>query len=109
MAPTSTYSTEVCVSFFGLYSAARRSRRSSGTLATPMWASRGLLVCAERCALVRIRNRDVLPTWGRPMMPVFIKALSFGLLVFGYVLLWLNARTGLTVGLGERQTTFEDK
>jgi hypothetical protein len=24
--------------------------------------------------LVRIRKRDVLPTWGRPMMPVFIGA-----------------------------------
>jgi hypothetical protein len=25
--------------------------------------------------LVRMRNRDVLPTWGRPIMPVFIREL----------------------------------
>ena len=28
--------------------------------------------CAESAALVSMRNRDVLPTCGRPMMPVFI-------------------------------------
>src|SRR5215831_12052707 len=73
MAATSTYSTEACVSFLGLYCEARRSRRSSGTLAIPRWASRGLAkVRLEISALVRILNRDVLPTCGRPIMPVFI-------------------------------------
>src|SRR6185437_12997613 len=80
MAPRSTYSTEACVSFFGLYMAASLSRRSSGTLATPTCASRGF-DDADSCALVRMRNRDDLPTCGRPMIPVFIKeALSFWLL-----------------------------
>src|ERR1039458_475819 len=38
-----------------------------------MCASRGLeYACSERCALVRIPNSDVLPTCGRPMMPVFM-------------------------------------
>src|SRR5450755_2083637 len=104
MAPTSTYSTEVCVSFFGLYSAARRSRRSSGTLATPMWASRGLLACAERCALVRMRNSDVLPTWGRPIMPVFIKAASGC-----YLLAGLIQRVDVDMCFGERCATIQDK
>src|SRR5271167_1345217 len=51
-----------------------RSRRSSGTLATPTCASRGLEEVAPPSVLVKIRKREVLPTWGRPMMPVFIRA-----------------------------------
>src|SRR5215469_9355721 len=74
MAATSTYSTAACVSFLGLYCAASRSRRSSGTLAIPRCASRGLAKARlEMSALVRILNRDVLPTWGRPIMPVFME------------------------------------
>src|SRR5258708_7277626 len=86
MAATSAYSTAACVSFLGLYCAAKRSRRSSGTLATPRCASRGLeYVRLEISALVRILNRDVLPTWGRPMIPVFmgIRLLVFSTWYFG--------------------------
>src|SRR6478672_9992915 len=73
IAATSTYSTTACVSFLGLYCAARRSRRSSGTLAIPRCASRGLeWPRLDTSTLVRILNSDVLPTCGRPMIPVFI-------------------------------------
>src|SRR5277367_3484449 len=42
-----------------------------------MWASRGFeYACSERWTLVRIPNRDVLPTCGRPMMPVFMGSQS---------------------------------
>ncbi len=87
MAATSAYSTTACVSILGLYWAARRSRRSSGTLAMPRCASRGL-ECprAETSTLVRILNSDVLPTCGRPMIPVFmglLLALGLWLLVRG--------------------------
>ena len=66
------------------------------------------VACAERCALVRIWNSDVLPTWGRPMMPVFIRRL---LAVSSWLLAhyFAELRTGLTVCLSERQTTVQDK
>src|ERR1700753_1767650 len=73
MAATSTYSTVAYVVFFGEYIADSLSSRSSGTRATPMCASRGFeYPRSSSLALVRILNREVLPTWGRPIMPVFI-------------------------------------
>src|SRR4029077_16933604 len=46
-----------------------------------MCASRGFeYACSERWTLVRIPNRDVLPTCGKPMMPVFIVSSQFPVL-----------------------------
>src|SRR5258706_13511348 len=72
MAATSTYSTVACVVFFGLKRADSLSRRSSGTLAMPTCASRECRACASSFAFVRIRNSEVLPTCGNPMIPVFM-------------------------------------
>src|SRR5258708_19021907 len=46
-----------------------------------MCASRGLeYACSERRTLVRMPNKDVLPTCGRPMMPVFMVSSRFPVL-----------------------------
>src|SRR3954471_17005215 len=60
------------MSFFGSYKAASLSRRSSGTSAMPRFASRGFEERLETSALVSMTNNEVLPTCGRPTIPVFI-------------------------------------
>src|SRR6266404_3641964 len=72
MAATSTYSTVACVVFFGLKRADSLSRRSSGTLAIPTCSSRECRAWASSFVFVRILNSEVLPTCGKPMIPVFM-------------------------------------
>src|SRR5262249_50950875 len=71
MAGTSTYSTVAGVIFVGSKTRASSSSRRSGTFAMPTCPS----VDPSRVWVatpVRIVNSDVLPTWGRPMMAVFM-------------------------------------
>ncbi len=67
----STYSTVACVTFLGSKSLASSSRRASGTLATPTCTAVEPMRVSW-WAPVRMVNKDVLPTMGRPMMAVFI-------------------------------------
>src|SRR5687768_13762839 len=66
----STYSTVAGVNFFGRNNSRSCTRRASGTCAMPT------LVCREAenlsvacCEAVRMLNRVVLPTLGKPRMP----------------------------------------
>ena len=65
------------VVFFGLYSALRRSTRSSGTRATPTCISARAPPNDEVATLwpVRRLNSEVFPLFGRPTSPIFMGGL----------------------------------
>src|SRR5213078_3166028 len=69
----SKYSTVACVILGGSNILASSSRRLSGTLVTPTLASINPTRVAS-CTPVRIVNKDVLPTIGRPIIAVFIQS-----------------------------------
>src|SRR5271170_3291200 len=78
----STYSTVAWVTFFGSKSLASSSRRASGTLATPTRTAVEP-IRASWCAPVRMVNRELLPTMGRPIIAVFI--LTYGIYLKGHI------------------------
>src|ERR1035438_91448 len=67
----STYSTVAWVTFGGSKSRPSSSRRASGTRATPVRTAVDPMRVSDWTP-VRIVNREVLPTMGKPMMAVFI-------------------------------------
>src|ERR1035441_5100635 len=71
----SRYSTVAWVILGGSNIFASAPSLSSGTLVTPTRAS-NIPIRAASCTPVKIVNRDVLPTMGKPIIAVFIKSLT---------------------------------